>query len=110
MEQLEFHDPASRSSWHEYEPGIHMMILNEDLKTGRRTLLQRYDPGAANAKDIEPHPYIEEIFIVEGDLIDTTTGQTYTKGMYAYRNPGMKHGPYSSRGGYLGFVLCVPLA
>lgn len=108
MEQLEFHDPSSRSSWQQCELGIHMMIVNEDAATGRRSLLQRYDPGAANATSIVPHPYIEEVYIIEGDLTDTTLGRTFTKGMYAYRKPGMKHGPYASQSGCLMFVTCVP--
>lgn len=109
MEQLEFHDPSTRTSWQQCEPGIRMMIINEDLATGRRSLLQQYSPGAANATSLVPHPYIEEVYLIEGDLTDITIGQTFTKGMYAYRNPGMKHGPYTSQNGCLMFVICMPL-
>ncbi|KAJ9609628.1 hypothetical protein H2200_005956 [Cladophialophora chaetospira] len=111
MEQFEFHDPSSRPdrTWKQIEPGIDEMILNEDPATGRRTLLQRWQPGAANAQDIFVHAYIEEIYIVDGDLTDTRLGQSWQKGAYAYRKPGMEHGPFKSEGGCLMFITCTPV-
>ncbi|UKZ81418.1 hypothetical protein TrVFT333_009190 [Trichoderma virens FT-333] len=102
MEQFEFHDPATRSTWRQCSPGIEELILNEDKATGRKTLLQRWQPGATNpASSPFVHTFIEEVYIVEGDLTDKTLSQTFYKGMYAYRNPGMEHGPWSSERGCL---------
>lgn len=84
------------------------MILNEDPLTGQRTLLQRHEPGTLDAKE-SLHDYIEEIFIVEGDLGDKRTGEMYGKGYYAYRKPGMVHGPFYSEGGCLMFITCTPV-
>jgi hypothetical protein len=110
MEQYEFHSPSSlpHRQWVEIEPNIHEMILNSDPSTGRRTLLQRHQPGSLNAKQ-SLHTYIEEIFIVEGDLTDTNLKETFGKGFYAYRKPGMVHGPFASEGGCLMFITCTPV-
>ncbi|PNP47029.1 hypothetical protein THARTR1_10534 [Trichoderma harzianum] len=108
MEQFEFHDPTTRSTWRQCSPGIEELVLNEDKATGRKTLLQRWQPGATNlASSPFVHTFIEEIYIVEGDLTDKTLSQTFDKGMYAYRNPGMEHGPWSSERGCLMFVTCA---
>lgn len=87
---------------------ISEMVLNQDPSTGRRTLLQRHEPGSLDAKE-SLHDYIEEIFIVEGDLGDERTGEVYQKGYYAYRKPGMVHGPFFSKGGCLMFITCSPV-
>lgn len=110
MEQFEFHDAVSYPgrAWVEIEPKIHEMILNEDPKTGRRTLLQRHQPGSLNAKE-SLHSYIEEIYIVEGDLEDKRTNETYKAGYYAYRKPGMVHGPFASKTGCLMFITITPV-
>ncbi|KAM0259661.1 hypothetical protein ACHAQJ_003240 [Trichoderma viride] len=102
MEQFEFHDPTTRSAWRQCSPGIEELVLNEDTATGRKTLLQRWQPGAANpAPSHFVHSFVEEVYIVEGDLTDKTLAQTFYKGMYAYRNPGMEHGPWTSERGCL---------
>jgi len=73
MEQFEFHDTISfpGRAWIKVEPGIHKMILNADRSTGRKTVLQRWQPDTANVKQWFVHPYVEEIYIVDGDLTDT---------------------------------------
>lgn len=111
MEQFEFHDASSHPgrSWREVEPGIHEMTLNLDPSTGRRSLLQRWQPGAANVKQLFVHPYVEEIFLVEGDLTDTRLRQSWGKGAYAYRLPGMEHGPFRSEKGCLMLITCTPV-
>jgi hypothetical protein len=111
MEQLEFHDAISHPgrSWKQMEPGIDEMVLNQDFETGRKTLLQRWQPGAANAQNVFVHSYIEEIYIVEGDLTDTRLRQSWQTGAYAYRKPGMVHGPFASKDGCLMFITCTPV-
>ncbi|KAJ3742820.1 hypothetical protein DFH05DRAFT_1400956 [Lentinula detonsa] len=54
------------------------------------------------------HEYIEEVVFLEGGLRDLTLQQEWGPGAYAYRLPGMKHGPYeASEKGCLEFVRCV---
>ncbi|KAH7357135.1 hypothetical protein BKA65DRAFT_496249 [Rhexocercosporidium sp. MPI-PUGE-AT-0058] len=110
MEQLEFHHATSHQgrTWVQIEPKIYEMTLNIDTLSGRRTLLQKHEPGSLNAKE-SLHDYIEEIYIVEGDLVDVPKKETYLKGYYyAYRKPGMRHGPFASEKGCLMFITCSP--
>jgi hypothetical protein len=88
MEQFEFHDAVSHSgrAWIEEEPGIHSRVLNEDTISGRKTVLQRWEPNSSNIKHIYIHPCIEEIYIAEGDLADIRLNQKWEKGAYAYRS------------------------
>ncbi|KAI1488691.1 hypothetical protein F5X96DRAFT_671444 [Biscogniauxia mediterranea] len=80
--------------------GIEQMTLNEDAAAGRRTVLQRWRAGAANAPaELRARLRLEEIFIVEGDLADTRRrGGRWEAGAYAYRKPGMDHGPFINYG------------
>ena len=73
-------------------------------------MLQWYEPGAQSVTDeVITHTYIEEVVFLEGGLRDVSLGQEWGRGAYAYRLPGMRHGPYiaSERGCYQ-FVKIVP--
>lgn len=130
MEQFEFHayatDPLTNEArpWKTLEPGITQLTLNHDASTGRATYLQRWAPRTENQIQNFVHEYVEEIFIVEGDLRDLKGrksgtgevgqqggggGEVWTKGCYAYRKPGMEHGPFRSEGGCLMFIVVLPV-
>ncbi|KAI1085041.1 hypothetical protein F5B20DRAFT_126002 [Whalleya microplaca] len=113
MEQFEFHAYARHPTtgdraWVEIEPNIHQMTLNEDADAGRKTVLQRWQPKTANVQQNFVHDYVEEIFIVQGDLADTKRGGKWEAGAYAYRKPGMEHGPFYSEHGCLMFIVILP--
>ena len=59
--------------------------------------------------EIITHTYIEEVVFIEGGLRDVTLGQEWGPGAYAYRKPGMRHGPYVAHGteGCFQFVKVV---
>lgn len=111
MEQFEFHAATTshNRTWTPIEPGVDELVLNQDTQTGRRTTLQRWQPGARNQQDVFIHDYVEEIFMVEGDLYDVNLQEGWEKGAYAYRKPGMRHGPFKSEGGCLMFIVCIPV-
>lgn len=116
MEQFEFHHHSAHPltgqarEWVELEPGIEQATLNEDGSTGRRTCLQRWAPRMANVAQNFAHDYVEEIFLVSGDLADTKRGLSFAQGSYAYRKPGMEHGPFYSEAGCLMFIVIIPAA
>jgi hypothetical protein len=97
------------------------MTLNSDPSTGRATYLQRWAPQTSNQIQNFVHDYIEEIVIVEGDLRDLKGrksgtgevgeggGEVWTQGAYAYRKPGMEHGPFRSEQGCLMFIVVIPV-
>lgn len=47
--------------------------------------------------------------MAEGDLYDENLQQGWQKGAYAYRKPGMRHGPFRSEDGCLMFIVCIPV-
>jgi hypothetical protein len=74
-------------------PGVKEKILSRDEKTGDVTRLVRFDAGVETTETIT-HDFWEEVWILEGELVDLGKKQTFTQGMYACRPPGMVHGPY----------------
>jgi hypothetical protein len=73
--------------------GIVQKVLSRDDETGDVSRLLRFDAGVQTTGTIA-HDFWEEVWIVEGELIDLSKQQTFTAGMYACRPPGMEHGPY----------------
>ncbi|PSN67772.1 hypothetical protein BS50DRAFT_348611 [Corynespora cassiicola Philippines] len=127
MEQFEFHpyqkhpSTGEQRQWRQLEPGIAQLTLNHDPQTGRGTYLQRWDPKTENQIQNFVHEYVEEIFLVDGDFRDLKgrqsgsgeiiagqEGPVWTKGSYAYRKPGMEHGPFRSEEGCLMFIVTIP--
>ena len=81
---LEFHQIDLAAGWRTpagYPKGIEEKILagslDEKAKTGNRTRLLRFQPGARTAEPFV-HDYWEEVFVVSGDLIvgDEKSGLT----------------------------------
>lgn len=73
--------------------GVQQKILSRDEETGDVTRLLKFDAGVETKEPIT-HDFWEEVWILEGELIDLGKKQTFTAGMYACRPPGMLHGPY----------------
>jgi hypothetical protein len=73
-------------------------------------VLQWYEPGSKSVTDkVITHPYVEEVVFLEGGLRDVTLGVEWGQGAYAYRLPGMRHGPYvAGDSGCYQFVKMVP--
>ena len=84
-----------------YERGCYEKILSVDDETGSFTRLMRLDPGVRVSGTLT-HDFWEEVYIIEGDLTDTAKKQTFKEGYYACRPPGMVHGPYETKSGFLG--------
>lgn len=73
--------------------GVQQKILSRDPETGDLTRLLRFKAGVETSETIS-HDFWEEVWILQGELIDLGKRQTFTAGMYACRPPGMPHGPY----------------
>ncbi len=109
---LEFHTIDMGEGWISppgYPPGIQQKILTGSLdeqgKTGCRTRLLRFAPGAFTTAPFV-HDYWEEVFLVSGDLwVGNDTqgrgGERFGPLTYAARPPGAYHGPFRSEGGCL---------
>jgi hypothetical protein len=73
-------------------PGVTQKILSKDER-GNVTRLLHFEPGVETKETIK-HDFWEEVWILEGELVDLGKNQTFGPGMYACRPPGMPHGPY----------------
>lgn len=104
----------SAEPWYSISPNhdIWELLLNHDsANNAEKSVLQYFCPNASSmTKTSITHPFIEEVIFLEGVLEDTTTKKMWGKGAYAYRKPGMRHGPYKAgREGCLQFVRIVPV-
>ncbi|OAA68544.1 RmlC-like jelly roll fold protein [Niveomyces insectorum RCEF 264] len=101
---------SQENQWYTIGPGIWELVLNGEADSDNKSVLQWYEPNTTSVTDeIITHTYIEEVCFIEGGLSDVTLGEGWGPGSYAYRLPGMKHGPYkASPQGCLQFVKLVP--
>lgn len=64
------------------------------------TRVLEFEPGTdTSSEGVKAHDYWEEVYIMEGSIIDLELNQEFTEGMIAVRPPGMKHGPWISPNG-----------
>jgi len=94
--EIEFTDSQTAFEWHAVEGdlgGLTEKILSIDPETGDITRLLQF-PKGYEGNVVLCHPFWEEIYILEGYLVDVKVNQTYQKGCYACRPPGMIHGPF----------------
>ena len=90
-----------------YPPTIQQKILasdiDEDRKTGSRTRLLRFAPGAFTTAPFV-HDHWEEVYLVSGDLTvgndaKGNGGEAFSAPTYACRPPAIHHGPFKSTDG-----------
>ena len=96
-----------------YPEGIKQKILAADIdeanKTGSRSRLLKFDPGAYSTEPFV-HDHWEEVYLMSGDLTvgndaNGEGGEPFEAPTYACRPPGVYHGPFKSEQGCLLFEL-----
>ncbi|MDG6926644.1 MAG: cupin domain-containing protein [Nitrososphaerota archaeon] len=100
---LEYLDSES-IPWTRIHEGVYERVLSRDPDTNAYTRLVRFDAGS-RMDDILVHDFFEEFVVVDGSLTDHTLNKTFTRGAYAFRAPGLKHGPFSSPNGCLAIEI-----
>ncbi len=81
--------------------------LRIDPDTEDRTWLSTVGPGSRDEGDrarVETHPVVEEMYLLSGDLAGNAG--LMKPGAYFWRPPGIRHGPYGSRTGFLSLFRC----
>jgi hypothetical protein len=78
--------------------------LDETARTGTRTRLVRFAPGAFTTGQFS-HSYWEEFFLLSGDFEDLARGLRHQAHVYSCRPPGTPHGPFRSEGGCVIFEV-----
>lgn len=75
-------------------------IISKDLDTEDFVRVSEFAPGTDSSQEgVQSHDYWEEVYIIEGSVIDLTLGKEFSASMVASRPPGMKHGPWKSPDG-----------
>ncbi len=109
-EHKEFYPIEMGEGWQSppgYPDGVQQKILSgaldESAKTGTRTRLLRFLPGAFTTAPFL-HDYWEEVCLISGDLTvgndaQGNGGESFQPFTYAVRPPGVDHGPFKSEAG-----------
>jgi hypothetical protein len=84
--------------WVETGGGISERVLSQG-PDGMLTRVARWARGTTTDQGVIRHEYVEEVYLLEGELTDLTLRKTFTAGDYACRPPGMPHGPYITETG-----------
>jgi ChrR Cupin-like domain len=98
-DSVEHLDPGTLS-WTRIHEGVFEKVLHRDESTRAYTRLVMFDPGS-RIPDVLVHDFFEEFVVIEGSIIDETLNRTFTQGMFAFRRPGLRHGPFSCPSGCL---------
>ncbi|QWF79452.1 cupin domain-containing protein [Amycolatopsis sp. CA-230715] len=95
---------ADEVQWTETEQvGVTERVLSRDPEDPAiLTRLARWAPGLDTSFDgVITHDYVEEVYLLDGELHDLTLDRTFRAGEFAMRRPGMRHGPYRTATGCL---------
>jgi hypothetical protein len=80
--------------------GLSQRMISGDSSKGDYARILYFAPGTdTSLNGIQEHDFWEELYIIDGSVIDLTLNKEFTKGMVASRPPGMKHGPWISPNG-----------
>lgn len=109
MEHLKTIRPEDWEHPASFDDGIDQIVLknslDEQAKTGTRTRLVRFGPGARTRVPFI-HDYHEEVYLLEGDQVllnkdDLSPLVCHLQGTYFERPAGTWHGPFTSVSGCL---------
>jgi hypothetical protein len=81
--------------------GMQQKVLSRDEDDPEiLTRLVRWQPDLdTSAAGAITHDWVEEVYILDGELHDISLGLTFGAGHYASRRPQMPHGPYRTAQG-----------
>lgn len=100
---------ASNVEWTPCEgkvPTLFERILAKDPVSKSATRMLKFEPGTDTSPNgAQVHDFWEEVYILDGSIHDVQLNQTFEKGSYACRPPGMPHGPWLSPSGCVTFEV-----
>lgn len=98
LEFVDFKKFASKPSTN--VKGLSERIIAQVPGTGVATRILEFEPGTDTSENgVQIHDFWEELYIIEGSIVDLVLNEEFTAGMVACRPPGMKHGPWKSPNG-----------
>ena len=80
--------------------GLSQRIVAQIPGSNVATRILQFEPGTDTSPNgIQIHDFWEELYIIEGSIVDLELNEEFTAGMVACRPPGMKHGPWKAPNG-----------
>ncbi|WP_078429838.1 cupin [Alkalihalobacterium alkalinitrilicum] len=80
--------------------GLSERIIAQVPGTSVATRILEFEPGTDTSPNgVQIHDFWEELYIIEGSIIDLELDEEFTSGMVACRPPGMRHGPWKAPNG-----------
>ncbi len=74
-------------------PGVELMVLHENVKTGGVVVLRKFDAGVT--VPAHAHPLANEfVFLLSGDWEES--GVRYSTGAFFFAPKGERHGPHEA--------------
>lgn len=94
VETLEWSPVSSETS------GLFERVMARDSEANVFSRLLRLAPQAdTSASGPVVHDCWEEIYVLDGSMVDLALGERFDAGSYACRPPGVKHGPWLTEDG-----------
>ncbi len=72
--------------------GVLEYVLNRQVD-GSYTHLLRVEAGTVFPEPVS-HEFYEEAYYIQGEMLNTSTGQKIKGGYYVFHRPGEEHGPF----------------
>lgn len=80
--------------------GLAERVISKEQESKDLVRILEFAPGTdTTVNGVQIHDYWEELYILEGSVIDLTLNEEFSAGMVASRPPGMRHGPWKSPNG-----------
>ncbi|WP_078429839.1 cupin [Alkalihalobacterium alkalinitrilicum] len=80
--------------------GLSQRIIAKIPGSEVATRILEFEPGTDTSPNgVQIHDFWEELYIIEGSIIDLELDEEFTSGMVACRPPGMRHGPWKAPNG-----------
>ncbi|MDQ0219564.1 cupin [Peribacillus cavernae] len=80
--------------------GLSQRVIAKDPESEVATRILQFEPDTDTSPNgVQIHDFWEELYIIEGSVIDLELNEEFTAGMVATRPPGMKHGPWKAPNG-----------
>lgn len=99
MEDREFKNVEKEFEWHQVPnlpEGAIEAIIYKDKFSATYSRFLRLKPGFQGTEKQLIHDFDEIVFIIEGGVIDKTTGKAYPAGTVAVFPEGTLHGPLAA--------------
>ncbi|WHY67706.1 cupin domain-containing protein [Neobacillus sp. SuZ13] len=80
--------------------GLSQRIIAQIPGSSVATRILQFEPDTnTSPMGVQLHDFWEELYIIEGSIIDLELNEEFKEGAVACRPPGMKHGPWKTSEG-----------